>query len=155
MSLLLTTSRTTRKSKLQEVDFGGSSRKLFDEISSMIDRLEERSTNGETGQKNINIWCLPCSRMLMTAETITAYFSRGTEERVFTINVHPRMPAGCCKYVPVRTLVQKMHAITHVETFCTICLKRPSPYRRRNGLNDHIILNSLCICIKVIGKPNC
>jgi hypothetical protein len=89
----------------------GSSQRLFDEISSMIDRLEERSTNGETGQKNINIWCPPCSHMLMTAETIAAHFSRGTEERIFTINVHPRMLAGCCKNVPVRTLVQKMQAI--------------------------------------------
>lgn len=89
----------------------GSSQRLFDDISSMIDHIEENVTSGKRTQKFINIWCPPCCHMLMTAEVIALHFYRGTGERSFMIHVVAGMPAGCCKDTSLVALVQKMQTV--------------------------------------------
>jgi hypothetical protein len=89
----------------------GSSQRLFDYISSMIDHVEEGVTSGEQKQKFINIWCPPCCHMLMTAEVIASRFRRRAGERNVMISVVAEMPVGCCKDTSLIALVQKMQTI--------------------------------------------
>ncbi|KAJ6104864.1 hypothetical protein N7486_003553 [Penicillium sp. IBT 16267x] len=88
----------------------GSSQRLYDYVSSMIDHIEERVISGERTQKFINIWCPPCCHMLMTAEVIASRFRR-TGERNFLIHVVAEMPVSCCKDTSIVALVGKMQTI--------------------------------------------